>query len=156
MMAACTSFSSMAGLPQLIALPVKLLSLTTPCSIGLPDFTEISSILVYKKSKEMLKLKPEVGCLGDRQALHFSRRISLSKVPEELLTSAKVGRLNQLTVDSYQLSGCFHSDFSRHLEDLSPNLPPARREALISPPSLQRLRCTHKSDQVASQRFDPP
>ncbi|WP_224086817.1 hypothetical protein [Nostoc sp. MS1] len=74
----------MAGLPQLIALPVKLLSLTTPRYIGLPDFTEISSILVYKKSKEMLKLKPEVGCLGDRQALHFSRRIPLSKVPDEL------------------------------------------------------------------------
>jgi purine-binding chemotaxis protein CheW len=28
------------------------------------------------------------------------------------------------------------SDFSRELEDLSPNLSPTRREALISPPSL--------------------
>jgi hypothetical protein len=84
MMAACTSFSSMAGLPQLIALPVRLLRLTTPCSIGLPDFTEISSIVAYKKAKEMLKLKSEVGCLSDRQAIHFYRRIPLSKVPEEL------------------------------------------------------------------------
>lgn len=67
MMAACTSFSSMAGLPQLIALPMKLLSLTTPRSIGLPDLPEISSILADKKAKEMLKLYLEVGFVGDRQ-----------------------------------------------------------------------------------------
>lgn len=67
MMAACTSFSSMAGLPQLIALPVKLLSLTTPRSIGLPDLTEISSILADKKAKEMLKLYLEVVFVGDRE-----------------------------------------------------------------------------------------
>ncbi|MBD2500824.1 hypothetical protein [Anabaena azotica] len=46
----------MAGLPQLIALPVKLLSLTTPRFIGLPDLTAISSILADKKAKEKLKL----------------------------------------------------------------------------------------------------
>lgn len=68
MMAACTSFSSMAGLPQLIALLVKLLSLTTPRSIGLPDFTEISSILADKKAKEMLKLCSEVRFVRDRQS----------------------------------------------------------------------------------------
>ncbi|HEY9802482.1 MAG TPA: hypothetical protein V6D25_19125 [Leptolyngbyaceae cyanobacterium] len=57
----------MAGLPQLIALPVKLLSLTTPRSIGLPDLTEISSILADKKAKEMLKLYLEVVFVGDRE-----------------------------------------------------------------------------------------
>jgi len=67
MMAACTSFSGMAGLPQLIALLVKLLSLTTPCFIGLPYFTEISSIVTDEKAKEILKLHLEVVFVGDRQ-----------------------------------------------------------------------------------------
>jgi hypothetical protein len=46
---------------------MKLLSLTTPRSIGLPDLRKISSILADKKAKEMLKLYLEVQFVGDRQ-----------------------------------------------------------------------------------------
>ncbi|MBD2504723.1 hypothetical protein [Anabaena azotica] len=47
-----------------------------------------------------------------------------------------MSRLKVIRLLSIILAGDSCPDFSRDLEDLSPNLSPTRREALISPPSL--------------------
>ncbi|AFY46697.1 hypothetical protein Nos7524_0792 [Nostoc sp. PCC 7524] len=62
MMAACTSLFGMAGLPQLIAFLVSLVNLTTPCTLGLSDLLEITSMVI---SLDVLSLsKVPIGIFG--------------------------------------------------------------------------------------------
>ncbi len=48
MMAACTSFSGMAGIPLLIALPVASITVNTRLAIGLPDLIRINRIIAQE------------------------------------------------------------------------------------------------------------
>ena len=57
-MAACTSFSGMAGIPSLIALQVGAICVNTRLTIGLPDLTRINRIIAQEKAKKMFKKLP--------------------------------------------------------------------------------------------------
>ncbi len=57
-MAACTSFSRMAGLRCLIAFQARLVTVNTSRTIGLSEFNENNRIITHKNSKEILKKFP--------------------------------------------------------------------------------------------------
>lgn len=59
-MAACTSFSGMAGIPLLIALQVGAICVNTRLTIGLPELTRINRIMAQTKTKKMFKKLPIV------------------------------------------------------------------------------------------------
>lgn len=53
-MAACTSFSRMAGLPWLIAFQARLVTVNTSLTIGISEFDENNRIIAHKNPKKCL------------------------------------------------------------------------------------------------------
>ncbi|MDB9375649.1 hypothetical protein [Nodularia sphaerocarpa] len=59
-MAACTSFSGMAGIPLLIALQIGAICVNTRLTIGLPELIRINRIIDQQQAKKMFKNLPIV------------------------------------------------------------------------------------------------
>ncbi|WP_373528117.1 tetratricopeptide repeat protein [Nostoc sp.] len=89
------------------------------------------ALVVHQSNNQLRELAKDYGFLAE-VALAQNNWVKANQLVNQALEV-----LDAVTnVESANISGVLSADFSRDLENLSPNLSPARREALNSPPSL--------------------